>query len=130
MGLFSRKPQNPDDVALPLPELEEPEPATEEDADDASEPPRVLKVEPASGDDELDPLALTGDAGSVSASSPQARPAAKDDVLSVFEDVNYTDPVVEHLLSRVQDVRAEDLLLEARDLRLRLKGALPADPGG
>ncbi len=126
MGLFSRKPQNPEDVALPLPELEEPEPSVEEDAE-ASDPPRVVKLDAADDADELDPLALSeGEAAPL----PGAQPAARDDLLTMFQDLNYQDPVLERLLARVPDVKAEDLLLEAREVRLRLKGALPSGADG
>jgi hypothetical protein len=131
MGLFSRKNQPPDEVRLPLPELEEPEPA-EEDEEPSLDPPRVVKLDAADAVEEPDPLSLLGtDAGGdVPAPAPQAQPADKDDLLSMFGDVNYVDPVVEHLLARVRDVTAEDLLLEAREVRLQLKGALPAGPAG
>lgn len=129
MGLFSRKNQPPDEVGLPLPELEEPEAPTE-DEEPSLDPPRVVKLDAAGDDDGPDPLSLLGDAASDAPAAPQAQPAGKDDILSVFNDVNYADPVVEHLLARVRDVSAEDLLLEAREVRLQLKGALPAEPGG
>ncbi len=128
MGLFSRKNQPPDEVGLPLPELEEPEPALD-DPEPSADPPRVVKLDAADDDDGPDPLSLLGDdaEGDPLAAAPQAQPAVKDDILSVFNDVNYIDPVVEHLLARVREVSAEDLLLEAREVRLHLKGVLPGE---
>ncbi|HWQ28528.1 MAG TPA: hypothetical protein VNN12_05845, partial [Dehalococcoidia bacterium] len=63
MGLFSRKDSRPEEVGLPLPELEEPEPIAEDE--EPPGPPRVLKLDGdqnAGDDDDADLLALTGGA--------------------------------------------------------------------
>lgn len=131
MGFLSRKNQQNEDVALPLPELEEPEPTAEPDGPEPPGLPRVLKLDAASeGDTGGDVLAPGADDPGESAEPPQLRPAAHDDPLTVFQDVAYVDPLVERLLARVKDVTADQLLLELREVRLELKGLTAARAEG